>query len=547
MEDREDLAELPTGWILTKFEELSEAIPNALKAGPFGSALKKEFYVSQGYKIYGQEQVIREDPFYGDYYIDEERYEALKSCAVKPGDILISLVGTIGKVLVLPEGIEPGIINPRLVKLSLEKKIISTDYIKAYLESSVVRSYLSSLSHGGTMDILNLTILKTLPITLPPLNEQRRIVAKIEALSARSQRVKEALEDIPQLLDQFRQSVLAAAFRGDLTADWREQNADIEPAEVLLEKIRAERRRRWEEAELEKMKASGKTPKDDKWKGKYKDTNSRVARQQVTEIRASKYKFNHLPVSWSAVKLGQIAQLQTGYAFKSSWFVPNGIRLLRGTNIVPGKTRWDDVVYLSQEQAHEFAEYMLQEGDIIIAMDRPIISFGLKIARLSIDDVPSLLLQRVGRFKLEQRIDPNYLFYFLNSQFFLSHIQEQATGTQLPHISANDIESVVVPLPPFEEQRAIGNSIRKWLAKIDAIPSFINSTFSYLDQLDQSILAKAFRGELVPQDPNDEPASVLLERIRSERAKLQTKTSAGRTKKTQPQEEESVQLELGLE
>jgi type I restriction enzyme S subunit len=97
-------------------------------------------------------------------------------------------------------------------------------------------------------------------------------VEKIEALTARSRKAREALEAIPELLDQFRQSVLAAAFRGDLTADWREQNPDVEPAEALLERIRVERRKRWEEAELEKMRAKGKEPTNDKWKAKYKDS-----------------------------------------------------------------------------------------------------------------------------------------------------------------------------------------------------------------------------------------------------------------------------------
>ena len=234
----DELMELPEGWDWTSFEELAEMIPNALKAGPFGSALKKSFYVPNGYKIYGQEQVINEDPHFGNYYIDETRYEELKSCAVKPGDILISLVGTIGKVLILPEGIEPGIINPRLVKLSLDRILVNNEYVKKYLESPSVRDYLSKLSHGGTMDILNLSILKTLKISLPPLNEQKRIVAEIEALRERSQKARSALSAIPELCDKFRQSFLAAAFRGDLTADWREQNSDVEPASVLLERIR---------------------------------------------------------------------------------------------------------------------------------------------------------------------------------------------------------------------------------------------------------------------------------------------------------------------
>ena len=112
--------------------------------------------------------------------------------------------------------------------------------------------------------------MKAFHVCLPPLNEQKRIVAKIDALFERSRRAKAALDAIPPLLDKLRQSILAAAFRGDLTADWRAQNPDVEPADKLLERIRAERRRRWEEAELAKMRERGKEPKNDKWKTRYK-------------------------------------------------------------------------------------------------------------------------------------------------------------------------------------------------------------------------------------------------------------------------------------
>jgi len=108
--------DIPENWVWCKVSEISANKPNALKAGPFGSSLKKEYYTKTGYKIYGQEQVINQDASYGDYYIGEDRFQMLKSCTVSVGDILISLVGTMGKVLILPEGIERGIINPRLVK-----------------------------------------------------------------------------------------------------------------------------------------------------------------------------------------------------------------------------------------------------------------------------------------------------------------------------------------------------------------------------------------------------------------------------------------------
>jgi len=238
--DTPDLPELPEGWIWTSLEELAESERNAIKAGPFGSSLKKEFYVTQGYKLYGQEQVIREDPFYGDYYINDERYAKLKSCAVKPGDMLISLVGTIGKVLVLPEAIEPGIINPRLVKFSLEKRLVSNAYIKAYIESSAVRHFFSLLSHGGTMDILNLTILKKLPVSLPPLPEQNTIVEEIERCFSVADAIEKDVEQSLKQAERLRQSILKRAFGGKLVP----QDPNDEPAQKLLERIKAEKAKR---------------------------------------------------------------------------------------------------------------------------------------------------------------------------------------------------------------------------------------------------------------------------------------------------------------
>lgn len=531
MEDRENLSKLPTGWILTKFEELSEAIPNALKAGPFGSALKKEFYVSQGYKIYGQEQVIREDPFYGDYYIDEERYKVLKSCAVKTGDILISLVGTIGKVLVLPEGIEPGIINPRLVKLSLEKKLISTDYIKAYLESSVVRSYLSSLSHGGTMDILNLTILKTLPITLPPLNEQRRIVAKIEALKARSQRVKEELEYIPQLLDQFRQSVLAAAFRGDLTADWREQNSNVEPAEVLLERTAKQLNKKLDEF------------------------------PQKNDIQSRPF----IPDNWVWTPLDLVIKnIQSGKNFTcpETPVNENTVGLVKISAVTWGK--FDDRETKTViDQSKIDPNLFIQKGDFLISRANTLELVG---ASVIVDEInyKIMISDKVWRVSFLE-VNSSYVNSYLKSKAGRKEIESRATGNQLSmrNISQGAFKDIIIALPPLDEQKEIVRQIQYFFKVADTIQQQYQETKDSLNQLDQSILAKAFRGELVPQDPNDEPASVLLERIRAERAKLQTKTakkstlrlgsvtttktSARRTKKTQPQQEESVQLELGLE
>src|SRR5690606_23092422 len=117
-----------------------------------------------------------------------------------------------------------------------------------YWWSRTIRHWMEANASATTVSILNKGRFARAPLIVPPLNEQRRIVSKIEALTVRSRRAKEALDAVPTLLDKLRQSILASAFRGDLTADWRAKHPDEEPASVLLERIRAERRRRWEEA-----------------------------------------------------------------------------------------------------------------------------------------------------------------------------------------------------------------------------------------------------------------------------------------------------------
>ena len=210
--------ELPEGWLMTSIIELVEKNKHSLKAGPFGSSLKKEFYVSKGYKIYGQEQVIADDPFLGDYFIDEIKFEELKSCQIKPYDILISLVGTVGKVLILPENSHPGIINPRLIKITLDRKKYSPKFFKYYFESAVVKIFYNGAAKGTTMDVLNLGIIKTIPFPLPPLKEQELIIQEIESRLSVCDKVEETITTSLQQAETLRQSILKKAFEGKLVS-----------------------------------------------------------------------------------------------------------------------------------------------------------------------------------------------------------------------------------------------------------------------------------------------------------------------------------------
>ncbi len=237
--------ELPATWKHVFITDLVEKNKHAIKAGPFGSSLKKEYYVSKGYKIYGQEQVISGDPFYGDYYISEDKYKELYSNKIKPFDVLISLVGTVGKVLILPENCIAGIINPRLIKVSLDRNIYLPKYFKYYFESASVKSFCCSKAQGTTMDVLNLSIIKTIPFPLCSVKEQQKIVAEIESRFSVCDQMEETIETSLKQAEALRQSILKQAFEGKLTEQWRKEHPDLisgeNSAAALLAKIKAEK------------------------------------------------------------------------------------------------------------------------------------------------------------------------------------------------------------------------------------------------------------------------------------------------------------------
>jgi len=172
-----ELGEIPWEWVFGNFQTIvDKKNKNAIKPGPFGSSLKKDIYVKSGYKIYGQEQVIRGDLEFGDYYITKEKFRSLEDFKISSGDILVSLVGTIGKIIVVPEKFKPGIINPRLIKISLDKNISDPYYFSYLLISDLIRDQVNNMLHGGTMNILNGAIIKKIKFPIPSIHEQKIIV-----------------------------------------------------------------------------------------------------------------------------------------------------------------------------------------------------------------------------------------------------------------------------------------------------------------------------------------------------------------------------------
>jgi len=203
-----------------------------------------------------------------------------------------------------------------------------------------------------------------------------------------------------------------------------------------------------------------------------------------------------LPDGWRWVKLGEVSSLQSSYAFKSEWFEDKGTRLLRNANIFQDHVSWDDVVCLSPHRRSEFREYDLREGDIVLSLDRPIVSAGLKVTRLGQEDIPSLLLQRVGRFNLETDFFADYLFFLLHTESFRAAITAHDYSLGVPHVSPAQIEAIDIPLPPLDEQHRIAGVLREQMASVEKARAAAEAELETINALPAAFLRKAFQGEL---------------------------------------------------
>ncbi len=354
---------------------------------------------------------------------------------------------------------------------------------------------------GTTVDSVDFKKLQGVSISLPPLAEQERIVAQLDALSARSARARKDLARIDTLVKRYKQAVLSKAFSGELTKDWRDGNNGSLTSEEMAE-IAA------------RVDGVGQTRR-----------GARTGTHQIDLKRLA-----DIPSSWAKGIVGVAADILVGFAFKSSWYVESGVKLLRGANIAPGQIDWDDLKSLAPDVAADYSKYKLKRNDIVLAMDRPIISTGLKIAQVAERDEGCLLVQRVARMRPSVYARQSYLWWFMNSADFIAHSVSRSTGSDLPHISGDDISTCPLPLPPLQEQQEIVRRVESAFQKVDTLATEAKRALKLTDKLDEAILVKAFRGELVSQDPNDEPASILLERIKAERAAA-PKPKRGRRKK----------------
>lgn len=386
-----------------------------------------------------------------------------------------------------------------------------------------VRFFLHALNainwmpHVGGSTRLKLTAgsLERVPLALPPLNEQRRIVEKLDAVFEKSRAAKARLERLPALLDKLKRSILAAAFRGDLTKDWRAAHPDVEPASVLLERIRAERRRRWEEG----LRAKGKDPATRTYQAPEKHVPSDA----------------DVPSSWTFGSLDDVTEIQAGYGFPPElqgrldgdlpFFKVGDIsRAAQAARVYLDAAEH----YISRAEAEAIKADPVPAGAVVFAK----IGAAIALNRRAVTTRPSLIDNNaMGVWPhAPALLLPEFVFFFMRTV----RLEELAQATTVPSIRKSDVERIAVPLPPVREQAEIVARLRTALDGVDRLVTRVTNGAKRADALERAALAKAFRGELVPQDPTDEPASALLERIRAARAADPAKLRRGRAADRSP-------------
>ena len=486
--------ELPGNWVQGQIKDLV-TIRN-------GYAFK-----SKDFKDEGGVPVIRQTNlssrivnFNKPKYLPIEFLDEFESYKINKGDVLIGLSGSIGNLsrYLLDD---PALQNQR-TGLLVENVPGSIKYVEYYLQ--LIKEQLLDAAKGVAVQNISSKTIESWNLPIAPSEQQKRIVAKIEKLFSHIDAGIEALKKAKQLLKQYRQSVLKAAVTGELTKEWREVNkADLEPASdvhgstsavvagregaaQLLERILKERRQKWEEQQLEQFKAKGKMPKDDKWKGKYKEPKTIGADNEM------------FPREWVRVSLDQIlaSPLINGLSVKGS-DDPPGVAALKLNAISNGTLDFSKRRYLPIHES-DVSNLFIKKGDVFISRGNGSLHLVGRAAIADSIEMEAIFPDTMIRARISDQyyIHDLFLLYW-NSGYIRSQIESAVKTTAgIWKISQAQLKGITLPLPTLEEQREICSVASEKLSAANRLETEINSQLIKANKNKQSILASAFSGRL---------------------------------------------------
>ena len=440
------MSDLPNGWAESCVKHVCE-LQN-------GRAYKQDEFLSDG-----KYPVLRVGNFFSNrnwYYSDLE-LESEKYC--DDGDLLYAWSASFG-----PKIWDGGkvIFHYHIWRVDVEHRLIDKSFLFHWFEWDK-ENIKSDLGTGSTMIHVTKGGMEARALMLPPIPEQRRIVTKVDGLTARTARARKELNRIPTLIARYKQRLLALAFSGELTAGWRADQGLREPVPTTV---------------------------DDLSEG-----------------------------------------LRYGTAQKS-YAEPNGVAVLRIPNVASGRISLEDLKY-SELEPKEFAKLRLNEGDILVVRSNGSVDLVGRPALVTGDAVGLAYAGYLIRIRPKHDVVmPKFLTLMLEAPAIRSIIEAGARSTSgVNNVNATELGALTVPLFDIDEQAEIVRRIESAFGWLNRMAADHAAADRLLPKLDAAILGKAFQGKLVPQDPSDEPADKLLERVKAAREAEVAKPKSGRGRK----------------
>ena len=440
---------------------------------------------------------------------------------IDSGDILVSWSATLD-VFVWRRG--PALVNQHIFKVVPEERLISKELLFHWLGRAIQQLQDTEHFHGSTMMHINRGPFMAHVVPLPPAAEQRRIVARLEELLSDLDAGMAELKAAQKKLQQYRQSLLKAAVEGLLTAPWREVQrklgAPSETGAQLLQRILTERRARWEARQLTKFKEQGKNPPKD-WQKKYPEP-----------VQLDTAGFPALPEGWVWANLDQlVAESSYGTSVKCN-YESDGTPVLRIPNVSSGRLDLRDMKFSTINLDLE-KDDPLAIGDVLVIRTNGSISLVGRAAAV-VSDLPTA--HYFASYLLRLRcVEVSHIHLWilavLTGHAGRQWLEARAASSAGQHnISLSTLLTMPIPLPPLAEQRAILAELEASRESIEQQEAAARLSIEQTIAQRQNILRAAFAGQLVPQDTKDEPASVLLARIRAERAERAKQPQARKSK-----------------
>jgi len=438
--------EIPKGWVWVRWGELGE-----YKKGPFGSSLTKSMFVPQSdeaVKVYEQKNAIQKDYSLGDYYVTKEKYETMTGFTVRPGDIIVSCAGTIGETYLLPPEAPIGIINQALMRAKLHLDSIIPYWLLHFQYVLLIENKLKG-SGSAIKNIPPFEVLKAMPVPLPPLAEQHRIVAKIEELLPKVEeygKAQDALNKLnAELPERLKKSILQEAIEGRLVP----QDPNDEPASVLLAQIRKEK---------EQLVKEGKLKKKD------------LIETPITEDEIP----FEIPESWEWCRLMDICIFLSRGKSPSYSDIPNEYPVFaQKCNLKEGGISLEQARFLNPETVSKWQEeYHLRTDDVLVNSTGTGTVCRTRLFHESYLDnylftVPD---SHVSVVRTSKCICSAFIFRLFNSKFYQDYWEDRLAGsTNQKELYISVLQNTIIPLPPLTEQHRIVEKLEQLLGEIDKL------------------------------------------------------------------------------